>query len=108
MFADFKPDQHYICIWEEFRLPKSLKTFKQIVAGETACTDRKNEATSKVAFRVPIIMTSNTSFKEMMRECNYEPGVKERLLPVEAKSKPFKVKRKSQIEKEIANLKRKK
>lgn len=108
MFGDFKSDEHCICIWDEFRLPNSIKCFKQIVAGETTSTDRKNKETIKICFRVPIIMISNTSFCDLLEECYSEPGVEQRLFPVEAKSKPYKVQRRTEIEEEIVNLKRKK
>ena len=49
----------------------------------------------------------HTSIKDLLRECNHEPGVKERLFPIEADSKPYKVKRRVDVDKEIANLKRK-
>lgn len=108
MFGDFKPDDHCICIWDEFRLPKSVKCLKQILAGETISTDRKNQESAKICFKIPIIMISNMSFKDLLIECNYEPGVKQRLLPIEADSNPFKVSRRVEIEKELKNLKRKK
>jgi hypothetical protein len=104
MFSDFKQDEHCICVWDEFRLPRSVKAFKQIIGGETLATDVKNKESIKMIFPVPIIMISNTNFSRLLKECAGERGIAERLLAIEANSEPFDVRRKVDIEEKISKL----
>lgn len=105
IFTDFNPDIHFVCFWDEFKVPESIETFKQVIGGETLCVDVKQHESKKLAYRVPIIMVSNKSDEELMEDCNHERGVRERILFVHADSKPKMVSRRVAIEEKISKRK---
>ena len=107
LFTDFVPGTHFVCVWDEFRLPSSLRTFKQAIAGETFTSDVKNKQSVKVCYRVPIIMISNTSYEDLIDDCRSEAGIAERIIPVHADSKPIEVQRKAALEAKFAKRQRK-
>lgn len=106
IFTDFNPDIHFVCFWDEFKVPESIETFKQVIGGETFCVDVKQHESKKLTYRVPIIMVSNKSEEEFMDECNNERGVRERILFIHADSKPKKVSRRVAIEEKLSKRKR--
>lgn len=105
-FTDFDPDIHFVCVWDEFKVPNSVETFKQVIGGEALCVDVKGSVSKKLVYRVPIIMISNLSDAEFLEDCDNEPGIRERIIFVHASSKPNKVTRKACIEEKISKLKR--
>ena len=105
IFTDFNPEIHFVCFWDEFKVPESIETFKQVIGGETFCVDVKQHESKKLTYRVPIIMVSNKSEEELMEDCNNERGVRERILFVHADTKPKKVSRRVAIEEKISKRK---
>lgn len=98
LFTDFDPEIHFACVWDEFSAPASIHAFKQVIGGETLSVDVKGKESKKINFRLPIIMISNSTEAELLEDCNYERGIKERLFFVHANSKPFMVHRKHLLE----------